>query len=37
MTWEGYELGTGIYKDYEYGIVFPEKAAAGHPYIWRSI
>lgn len=36
MTWEGYELETGIYKDYEYGIVFPEKEAPGRPYIWRT-
>ena len=36
MTWEGYELETGIYKEYEYGIVFPEKEAIGRPYIWRT-
>ena len=36
MTWEGYELETGIYHDYEYGIVFPEKIAQGRPYIWRT-
>ncbi|HBA49846.1 MAG TPA: hypothetical protein DCZ91_19040 [Lachnospiraceae bacterium] len=36
MIWEGYELETGIYKGYEYGIVFPEKEAPGHPYVWRT-
>lgn len=36
MTWEGYELETGIYNEFEYGIVFPEKEAPGRPYIWRT-
>lgn len=36
MIWEGYELETGIYKGYEYGIVFPEKEVPGHPYVWRT-
>lgn len=36
MIWEGYELETGIYEGYEYGIVFPEKEAPGHPYVWRT-
>ena len=36
MTWEGYELETGSFLDYEYGIVLPEKAAPGKPYVWRT-
>lgn len=36
MTWEGYELETGIYQEYEYGIVFPKEMAPGRPYIWRT-
>lgn len=36
MIWEGYELETGTFLDYEYGIVFPKEAAEGRPYIWRT-
>ncbi len=35
MTWEGFELETGIYQGHEYGIVFPKKAAPGRPFVWR--
>lgn len=36
MTWEGYELETGIYLEHEYGIVLPKEAAPGRPYVWRT-
>ena len=36
MIWEGYQLETGDYRGYEYGIVFPKKAAFGKPYVWRA-
>lgn len=36
MIWEGYEMETGTFLEYEYGIVFPKEAAEGRPYIWRT-
>ncbi|MDE7060985.1 MAG: alpha/beta hydrolase, partial [Lachnospiraceae bacterium] len=37
MLWEGYEMETGMYQGFEYGIVFPEKFQKGElPYIWRT-
>lgn len=36
MNWEGYELETGRFLEYEYGIVFPKEAASGKPYVWRT-
>lgn len=36
MVWEGYEMETGSFQDYEYGIVFPKEMAPGRPYIWRT-
>lgn len=36
MIWEGYDMETGTYEKYEYGVVFPKKAAPGNPYIWRT-
>lgn len=37
MLWEGYEMETGMYRGFEYGIVFPEKFQKGElPYIWRA-
>jgi len=36
MIWEGYELETGIYQGYEYGVVLPKEMAQGRPYLWRT-